>query len=338
MEKRTRRIILFSLAFVFSLCVFSTQISQTKAATINPQNDISLTTVPANPTPGSQVSGHIDSSLFDLQQAKITWSLDGRVKESAVGDVDFVFPVGKLGSITNIGVSVITADGQKIDKNTSVEPAGVDLTWEALSTVPPFYKGKALFPPEGNIKIVALPDIIENGTRVADKNLIYKWTIDRQVDASQSGYGKNTYAFQGSILSQPVTVQVEVSSLGGNATALNQIVINPQNPQVIFYEDDPIFGVKYEKNIGSRFPLNDPEIKITAFPYFMNQGDSLDFAWQMNGISFENKDKNSTVLRQTTDAGGSSAISLTVKNNDNFMQEGQADSSIVFSGTKQSSQ
>ena len=200
---------LLKIGFI-ALCFFTFKTAN--AEIINPENNLSLITEPASPAPETQVTARVESFLFDLNRSKISWQVNGTTKKSAIGGVDFSFQLGKAGSVTNVKAIVDTPDGTRIEKELSIRPAGVDIAWEARSTTPPFYKGKALFPPEGDATLVALPALRDgSGNLIPESSLIYRWTVDREVQGSASGYGKNTYSFQGSVLSNPVSVKVEVA-------------------------------------------------------------------------------------------------------------------------------
>ncbi|MDD4989179.1 MAG: hypothetical protein PHV42_02010 [Candidatus Pacebacteria bacterium] len=300
---------------------------------INPENSISLSIQPTTPEPSSQVDAIVESYLFDLNKSKISWTINGSLKQTGIGKTAFSFTTGALGKTTTLGVAVDAPDGTHVEKELSLQSANVDLAWQAYSYTPPFYEGKSLFPVQGTVKVVALPDLVDgNGVPIASDKLIYKWTQDGEILGDNSGYGQNNYAFSGDIFSRPVTIKVEVSSLSGNQTAEKTIVISPTTPQTVLYEDDPLFGIKYERSLPASFSLTNPEIKINAVPYFFNINNSLTYSWDMNGNPFtdgQSADGKSVILRQNGQTG-TALISLSIKNNDSFLQSAGVESSILL--------
>ncbi|MDD4989569.1 MAG: hypothetical protein PHV42_04055, partial [Candidatus Pacebacteria bacterium] len=78
--------------------------------------------------------------------------------------------------------------------------------------------------------------------------------------------------------------------------------------------------------------LTEPEIRISAVPYFFNNNDSLTFSWSANGEPFtsgQSPDGKSILLRQDGQTG-SALISLTVKNNASFLQSAQTQTSLLL--------
>ncbi|MDD5050584.1 MAG: hypothetical protein PHV93_02470 [Candidatus Pacebacteria bacterium] len=327
--------ILLSLAYMPFLSV--------SAEIIAPENSVTLSIQPQNPEPNSQVDATLEGYLFDLQKAKISWFLNGALKETGTGKTDFSFTTGDPGKTIILKAVVDASDGTHAEKELSVQAANVDLAWEALSYTPPFYKGKSLFPPQGIVKVVALPDLTDgSGNLIAPEKLVYKWTKDREILGDDSGYGKNMYVFSGDIFARPVTIEVEVSALSGNQTAANTIVITPTAPKATLYENNPLFGIEYEKPIPQNFSLQNPEIKIEAVPYFFNEKEALTFSWNMNGnpiTSGQSPSGRSVVLRHNGEAG-ISLLTLAVKNINTLLQSADTGSSILLpkiTGTNASS-
>ncbi len=320
--------------FLFGVLLLSISLPMTmRAEIINPENSVSLSIMPKNPGANSEADATIESYLLDLNKAKITWFVNGAMKQTAVGKLNFSFTTGTLGKTTSLKVVIDTIDGTHTEKELSIKSANVDLTWEALSYTPPFYKGKSLFPTQGTVKIVALPDLLDgSGAPITSDKLLYKWTQDRQVMGDYSGYGKDSYIFTGDLFARPVNIKVEVSSLAGNQTAEKTITLSPTSPKVSFYENDPLFGMEYEKSLSHNFSLSNQEIKIEAVPYFFNSQDPLTFSWNMNGNPFsdgQSASGRSVVLRQGGQAG-TALISLIVKNTKTLLQSVNAETSLFL--------
>ncbi len=275
-------------------------------------NNVSLSILPAAPLPGGSATVTVTSYLLDLDRANFTWFLNGVKKTNAVGAKQFSFTTAKAGGITTVGVSIQTADGATISKSISIQPAEVNLAFEANSTVHPFYKGKALFPSQGVIKFVALPNLVDqSGNAISSNKLIYKWTLNREIQGSLSGFGKDTFSYVGTILGESLDVKVEASSLDGSQIAQTELVVSPIQPRVLLYENNPLFGVMYEKALSDGFSFIGGDVKILATPFYFNKNALLSYLWTLNGDILQNEQGANINLHQGGEAG-TSAISLEV--------------------------
>jgi hypothetical protein len=301
-------------------------------------NALSVSVSPKRPGPNQPVTVTIESFSLDLNRSEISWFLNGKIQTENIGQKTFSFKTGGPGSISNILIVVKTREGTVTEQSLNIRPATVDLIWEAVSYTPPFYKGKALYPFQGTVKVVAIPNIVtQNGGLLDAKNLVYTWKVDGHPATDVSGYGKNFIFFNGGIPLKPTSVTVEVASLDQTYAAEGSTKFSPVQPQVIFYEDSPLLGTLYGKAMSKNTTLQNEEIKITAVPYFAgtrNKEDgNLEYEWQMNNQIVQMfGNKSSLAFRQEKgEVGmGMATVSLVVSNPKKIFQSAMAGLSLSF--------
>ena len=301
--------------------------------------NVIVSTEPSEPSPNQYVTVSVESYATDLNRALISWFQNGKLEKEAIGQKTFLLKTGSLGTVSNILIVIKTAEGETLQKALSVRPGALDLVWEAESYTPPFYRGKALYPFQGTVKVVALPNIVtETGAVLNPKNLVYTWTVDGDAVARISGYGKNFMFFNGSVPLGPATIEVEAASLDKKYRAKGSVILNPQGSEVLFYEDNPIYGVLYNKTLRGNVTLQNEEIRITGIPYYIGakerENNSLRYEWQLNNQNVGGGSaKSSLSFKQSADAGGTALVALQVSNPAKIFQFASNNLSLTFGKT-----
>src|SRR3989344_3006939 len=113
---------------------------------------------PEVPGPNQTVNIEAQGVGSFLGEADITWTHDGKVVQSGVGVRKYTFTTGALGQKTTVGISIDSSQGL-FSKTFSFTPSLINLVWEADTTVPPFYLGKALYSAGSSYKVVAFPTV-----------------------------------------------------------------------------------------------------------------------------------------------------------------------------------
>jgi hypothetical protein len=281
--------------------------------TIN-QGSVNLQYSPQYPKPGQTVVFTVESYKLDLNRATISWLIDGQVVKSGTGLTRFETSAGKTNEPTTVSVAIQSDESSPIEKSITLNPAQVDVVWEANSYTPPFYKGKALYPFQGDIKVIALPNFTQNGVLVNPKNLIYTWRKDDFV--ATKGYGIDSIKVNTGVILRPIEISVTATNADGSITGTGSITISPQAPRTVFYEDNPIYGTLYNQAITGSLSLKKEEIRLRAVPFFFSRSTpySTDttFTWNIN--SGDNiPTQGSTVLLRRPDTPGQSQVSVTIK-------------------------
>ena len=294
-------------------------------------SELGIEIIPNYPRPNEPVFINLTLYTNDLGSADITWYKDGKVVLSGKGKINYSFRAGSVGEETKIEIRIKLSDGTSFTKVFSLNPASIDLVWEASSYVSPFYKGKALHSRQGILKVVAMPEFVKNGKRVAPENLIYEWSNGIDVYQNQSGYGKNVAILNGSILGQNDKIEVLVTDPTNNLAAEGFLDIAPVDPQIVFYENDPYYGHIFDMAITSSFNLKTDEVQILAAPYFFTKERSglLKYEWRLNNTSVPSLSGSRTaIFRKPEGESGQSVISLQMENTNRILQ--QADGRLIM--------
>jgi hypothetical protein len=286
---------------------------------------LSIDVIPEIPQPNEEVTISVESFSANLGAATFSWSVNGVQQEAGKGITQFTFNAPDSGEEVSVRLIIQKAEGGTIERNFSFAPSNVDLIYEAETYVPPFYKGKSLYTNASLLRFIALPNFVVNGVKINDKNLVYKWYVNGSADQDNSGYGKNVFYYQGTLIERPVNIEVEVMSEDTTLTGKEDITVYPDLPEILIYEDNPILGIIFEKVVEGNFLLNRPEINLESIPYNFSvpQRDSylIDYVWKMNGeriiTGYQN---NSVTLRNETGEEGLAVINLETNHFDKLLQ------------------
>ncbi len=301
------------------------------------EEQVSTRITPKYPRPGEDVTITLEAYGTDLNAANIIWSVNDIIFKQGKGEKQFKINAGTSGQQTNVSVTIEPRNGKPIIKNFVINPQTVDILWEADTYTPPFYKGKSMFTPEDTITFVAMPNI--NNEQPDPKTLSYKWIENQEVQGSKSGYGQNTFKHTGGILMKPVEINVEASTEGGQK-AFNTIFLRSIFPEVNLYEDHPLYGFLFNKEISGVFPFGEREEgTIAAFPFFLSTLNritkSIVYNWTVNyNKVIGQSNKNELTLRNTENTEGKSYVSVEVRNSDIFLQKGETNTYVDFKKIK----
>lgn len=295
-------------------------------------NELGVEIIPTYPRPNEMVLIRLTLYTDDLSTADITWFQDSKSVLSGKGETKYTFRAGPIGQETDIEVKIKLLSGTSFSKTIKLNPASVDLVWEADSYVPPFYEGKALHPRQGLLKIVAMPEFVKDGKRIPPESLTYNWSNNDQVLQDGSGYGKNVLILNGSILGRPESINVLVTDPVNNLVAQKILDIAPVDPQIVFYQNDPYYGYIFDSAITNTFNLKSDEVQILAAPYYFTNEISgyLQYQWQLNGQTLPDLSGSRTaIFKKPEGKTGQSVISLQMTNANRVLQ--QADNSLTMS-------
>jgi hypothetical protein len=211
------------------------------------------------------------------------------------------------------------------------------MLWEADTSVPPLYKGKALYSGGSNLKVIALPSIVVNGKALSASSLSYQWTLDDTPLPQQSGLGKNSLSFIGNQL-QPQEDVVVTAYYGASKVGYGEIIIPATAPQILLYDKDPLRGLLLDSALPNAISMSAKEFTIQAVPYYFANSSlrsgAATYAWTLNGndTTGPNASKGMLTLRQTGSGSGAAAIGVTVQNSDANMlvQAAQTAIQVIF--------
>lgn len=288
---------------------------------------ISIEQIPQIPQAGENVSIRINAYTTNLNKAKITWTQDGKIVLSQTGAVSNQVTAPASGKSSTIGITIQKENGGTIYREIKLNPADVDLVYEAQTYAHPFFKGKKLYTSESDVTFVAIPTFITPaGKKFADQDLVYKWKVNGTVQQSVSGYGKNTFSTKGQLIERPMQVTVDVSAINSSLIATKSINLHSVAPEILIYENNPLLGVVYDKAILGTFFLQRPQVDFEAIPYFFSSvnkdSSNLAYSWTVNGLEVTNKgpNENYLLLQNDKNAEGQANISVTTSHIQNILQ------------------
>ncbi len=329
---RTHRL-LAQVFFLFLLLPIFTN-AQFDTSSLNPVtgNSTSLVLSPATPIPNDKITIAIESYETNIDNALISWTVDGQTVKNGVGEKYLEVYMGNIGTSKIVKASV-TGGGINITKSITLKPADVDLLWQGRGYAPPLYKGRNLWANQGFLTLIAIPHVVNSsGSELSLNNFVYRWTKNGEILGGISGRGKNSLTFADSVLNLPQDLSVEV--FDGNAlVASKTITLHAQNPKVLVYENNPLLGYMFNYESGSGFNLNKPEVTFASFPFFFSAltrfDPSLSFGWSSSKTT-NSESTNEIVYRIPENTKGTSYIKSIVKNNTQMLQGGSRDFLVQF--------
>ncbi len=191
----------------------------------------------------------------------------------------------------------------------SFSAQSIDLIWEGDSYTPPFYEGGVPWSSQSYIRLWAIPQGFSNPS-----SLIYRWTKSELVLGSFSGVGKNTLILSDSKLSKPQNFRVEIMSPEDDILAVTGFTIVPHEPEMLIYENHPLYGLLLNRAIKSDYELFRDEVTFSAFPIFLGikslDQESLSTTWRSNGKEIGQGPE--ITLRKPEGVEGSTSVSTKV--------------------------
>lgn len=329
MSRATNRFASFSLAALFLasavLPVFAH--AQSLPGATEP---VTLRLSPSSPRPNSTVTATLESFSVDLSRSDISWYVNGKAVSSGKGSTSITLQSGAPGSLITVSADVSTIDLGMFSIESSFRAADVTLIWKSDASIPPFYRGKALESYGGSFQVTAIPEFFSAaGKRMDPKTLVYTWRKNGVVDSVQSGYGKDSFSgSQSSFVRGGDEISVSVSNTDGGLSASRSVTVSPVVPEIIFYEESPLYGPDFEHALQESLTLIDEEVTLRGELFnasVVSPANSFPFNWTMNDALLpEWSGKRSITLRKTEGFFGQSRVGVSVQHPAKMLQAAQA--------------
>ncbi len=292
---------------------------------------------PETPGPNEPVRITVEGVGTFLGNATVTWQKDGKVVATGIGVSSYSFITGSMGSVTRIKVTVASSVQGTLTREFVFVPSLVHLVWEADTTVPTFYLGKALYTAGSRLKVVAFPTIVLQGTRVSSSNISFQWRQNDGLVPAQSGLGKNTFTVYGDQLQTGEDISVELY-INGAKVGRGEIFVPAVETQTIVYSKDPLRGLLLDQALFGNVSLLGKEVTLQAEPFFFAKTSRdkglLNYEWTLNGAEATGPDsqRGLLTLRQTGTGSGFAAVGVTLQNadTDRLVQSAQTTLGITF--------
>ncbi len=314
-------------AILLTIALFGSGAHAAYAQAVDP---LRFVTTPEVPQPGQQVTIEAQGIGDFLGDATLTWQQDGKTVLTGLGQRKISFAVGSLGTVTRIHVLIQSPTHGTIERDFTLVPSVVHLLWEADTSVPPFYRGKALYSAGSRFTVIAIPQIVSGGATITFNNLSFQWKLNGDPAVDQSGKGRSSASFEGSQLRASETVSVDVY-LGATLVGRSGVTIPAVNPELALYIQDPLRGALYDQAMPSTISLLNTEVTLKAEPYYFASesiaNGSASFDWTLNGAATAGPDsaQGLLTLRQTGSTGGEGRLGVELQNTDptKFVQDCQ---------------
>ena len=226
---------------------------------------LSLIATPNYPEPHETFAVELSAPDENYSGALIKWYINGIEDLNARNKRQHTLTAGALGEKMNIRVT-LEKQGGGIDETTLVIiPIKIDLVIEANTTVPSFYAGRALPSRGSKGRAVA---VIHTGSNINRDNLTYRWELNGNVLEAGAIRGLSSVEFD-----MPLGFEsyLDVTISDGNGTVGQKSVrMVPAEPQIIFYEENPLLGVNGEAFSRQKTVLGN-QLTVRGEPYYINQ-------------------------------------------------------------------
>lgn len=202
----------------------------------------------------------------------------------------------------------------------------VDLLYKGETYVPPFYPGGALWSGESTVTLFAVPQGLGDPA-----TLNYKWRQGTTVLGSQSGVGRDSLTFADSIFSKPQVFSVQILDGKDEVLAQAYVSIAPSSPSLLIYEENPLYGFFFNREVGASFRLDESETTFAAFPLFFSAGsrkDGITYAWR-SGAAVDSAASEAT-YRVPDGARGEARVSVAASNPSTLRQTAERSFLIQF--------
>lgn len=264
---------------------------------------------PQYPAPFSTATLSFVSDTLPLTNADMTVTSAGsKLYEGSVRPIGV--KVGKAGSVTNVTI-VIRSLGKNYRQNVLIQPQDVVLVVEPLSSAPPLYPGKPSIPLEGDARVVAAATLTKVGGQVLNPTtLSYTWSVDGTIVANSSGIGKSAIIVAAPLQYRSRDVSVIVRSQDGTVAGGSAATLDPVEPHVRTYVNDPLLGILFDHAINGSYALQNAEATLYAAPFSLPITNGPPFIrWYLNGDSAQTGP--SITLRPSGSGQGTALVSLT---------------------------
>ncbi len=164
---------------------------------------------------------------------------------------------------------------------------------------------------------MALPHFANaDGTAVPVSNITFTWKLNGAVLSAQSGLGESSATFPAAILYDSDTIDVVARAAGSGLAAESSIIIRTGSPELVLYEDNPLFGIMYHQALPRSSTAAESETSFAAVPYFAHatsaNDPSLAYEWSVNDSPVSADAKDPSEITINAQSAGIAVIGLSI--------------------------
>ncbi len=201
--------------------------------------------------------------------------------------------------LTPITYSIAVVRYDDSFKSAPIEPntETVDILWEAQTTTPSWYEGRALPSAGSTITAIAIPNI-----KNIPKNITYKWYKGTKLIKSSNDRDANLLNLLAPNTYGDYILSVELLDSQGRLLARNGSKIKSITPEVLLYINDPLLGIKSNSALRTSkdraIILLDTEPTFIAIPFYLSksQEDTFSYNWNIKNALYEKPSKDSVTI------------------------------------------
>lgn len=272
-----------------------------------PESAFEVEVIPIAPEPGEQVTLRAQSFSGNMANTRFVWIVNGETVVQGVQQNTITITAGEVGSVVTVVVRATEGGTLKGERTISLRPAAVDIVWEADSTTVPFSGTLPLVTGGSLVTLQAIPQLVRSGgVRVATDDLLYTWHVNGERAPRKQGQGENVLRINTPVFMNAFSVTVTVSTFDGSIQAEREVNIEPAQPEVIFYENAPLLGMRFDRAVTASYTLEGEEITFRAYPLHTKRSEGYDYQWTLNGeaVESEGADSRQLTLRKTGEGTG----------------------------------
>ncbi|KND48544.1 MAG: hypothetical protein AB200_02340 [Parcubacteria bacterium C7867-005] len=332
LDTKQKKILLLGLGLFMAPLLSHAQFS---GINIDQADTTTVEVTPLYPGGNTETRLEMTDASFDIDSSLIEWVLNNRAMTKGVGLKFFEFTTRGVGNVDKVDVFITPSNKNRFKKTINIIPTEIDLVWQSDSYVPPFYRGKPLYSYQNKVTVFALTKFIDRGGReIPGTSLVYRWSRNGQVVSTASGYGKSSFGLENSIYLRDEVISVNVRTEDNSIVGEKEITLKGTAPKVLVYENHPLYGILYNKEVSGEFELKDKEVTFTASPYYFGTrslASDLGYKWLINNVSSGNNFVGpSATFRQEGSGSGVSQVTLKIDHSSKYLQSASKSFRLKF--------
>jgi len=264
---------------------------------------------PEYPSPYSEVNVSLDAYSMDISGATVLWYINGTERLDARNARNITLTTSDLNDKQTVLVKIQPPNSPTLSLTRTITPSVVDVVLESQTYVPAFYKGRALPSSESVVRAIA---VTHTSPSVSPSSLTYEWMQGETVLFGGPIKGKYVADLTMSRFDDDY-IRVRVTNSSGNVVGGKTMLLTPVEPELHFYEENPLRGLS-GKAIKDSLILIGDETTIHAEPYFMTTklaSRTVKFDWTIGGVAVvTNQNDPHTLTVRKAGNGGSTEIGV----------------------------
>lgn len=320
----------FFTALAFFLFAYAAT-PATSHATVTMSRDVFLVT-PAAPGPNESVKVQFTGKSDLPPDSTLHWYIDdveqtGRWRVNQVltttnNEPYIEFVTKEAGEITEVKAVLSTPAGDR-EYYLFIDPSRLDLIINANGHTPSFYRGRSL-PSRGSvITAQALVFTDEPGP------LRYDWSVNNKTIKQSVGGNNSSINYEIGLIYEAL-VTVQVFNGRGELIATESTKFIPNDPEILFYEANPLRGL-IPNVLRDPYQFLNHEMVLRGEPYyFAGTADDMKVTWKADRTKLKSNQNPFEVSLVKTKESGQAVLSMKVIDTKSHLTSAEADLTIRY--------